>query len=114
MADKQTFGDLVASFRKKKGMSQKELAGKIRKDDGDPITPQYLNDIEHDRRNPGSSQLISEFSRVLGVEKDKLYFLAGQVPEDIRSSSVDLKKVAGAFAVFRRTLTDKTNKRSKQ
>ncbi|MDQ2843411.1 MAG: helix-turn-helix transcriptional regulator [Acidobacteriota bacterium] len=111
MADKQTFGQLIAAARKKKGLSQKELAGKIKKDDGSPITPQYLNDIEHDRRNPGSSQLIGEFSRVLGIEKYMLFFLAGQVPDDIRNRSVDLHKVPEAFAVFRRTLTDKDNKR---
>lgn len=112
MAEKQTFGQLIATARKKKGLSQKELAGKIKKEGGEPITPQYLNDIEHDRRKPGSSQLIGEFSRVLGLEKYMLYFLAGQVPDDIRSRSVDLDKVSEAFAVFRRTLTDKNNKRS--
>jgi transposase len=29
-------------------LSQKDLAAKIRKEDGTAISPQYLNDIEHD------------------------------------------------------------------
>jgi len=43
-------------------MSQKELAGKIKKEDGLPISAQYLNDIEHDRRNPPSEFLIAQIA----------------------------------------------------
>ena len=52
--DLTSFGRAVASARKEKQLSQKELAGLIRKEDGQTITPQYLNDIEHDRRSPSS------------------------------------------------------------
>ena len=46
----QTFGKAIADARKALKISQKELAYKILKEDGEPITPQYLNDIERDRR----------------------------------------------------------------
>jgi hypothetical protein len=36
--------------RKKLGISQKNLADRIKKEDGQSISPQYLNDIERDRR----------------------------------------------------------------
>jgi hypothetical protein len=52
--DMSSFGGAIASGPKAKSMSQKELAAKIVKEDGQPITPQYLNDIEHDRRSPSS------------------------------------------------------------
>jgi len=53
---KKTVGQTIREARIK-GMTQKELAAKImRKEEGreeeKPITPQYLNDIEHDRRTP--------------------------------------------------------------
>ena len=112
MAEKQTFGQIIAQARKKKGLAQNELAGRIKKSDGGYITPQYLNDIEHDRRNPGSSQLIGEFARILDLEEDVLYFLSGHVPDDIRSRSTDLQKVSEALVAFRRTLTDRSKKRT--
>ena len=40
-----TFGELISEGRKKKGLSQKELAAKVLKEDGSAISPQYLNDI---------------------------------------------------------------------
>ena len=48
----KTFGRIIAEARKGLGISQKDLAAKTRKEDGTPISPQYLNDIEHDRRDP--------------------------------------------------------------
>ena len=58
--DMSSFGSAIASGRKKKGLSQKKLAAKITKEDGEAITPQYLNDIEHDRRKPSSDQKNSQ------------------------------------------------------
>jgi transcriptional regulator with XRE-family HTH domain len=46
------FGTLISEARRSKGLSQKDLAAKVKKEDGQAISPQYLNDIEHDRRNP--------------------------------------------------------------
>ncbi|HYW46720.1 MAG TPA: helix-turn-helix transcriptional regulator [Bryobacteraceae bacterium] len=58
----KTFGTIIAEARRAVGMSQKELAGKIKKEDGLPISAQYLNDIEHDRRNPPSEFLIAQIA----------------------------------------------------
>jgi transcriptional regulator with XRE-family HTH domain len=46
-----TFGEIVAQARKRKLLSQKELAALIKKEDGQSISAQYLNDIERNRRN---------------------------------------------------------------
>src|SRR5262245_43587519 len=82
--DISTFGRAVSSARKAKGLSQKELAAKIRKEDGEAITPQYLNDIEHDRRNPQSDHLVKEFAKVLQIDAQTLYAIVGLLPEHER------------------------------
>jgi hypothetical protein len=44
-ADAPTFGRFITEARKKLNMSQKELTAKILREDGESISPQYLNDI---------------------------------------------------------------------
>ena len=99
-----TFGQTVAKARKDRGVSQRELALKVVKEDGTPISPQYLNDIERDRRNPPGDYLLEQLARAFDLDKDYLYFLAGKLPSDMRSGSKSPKQVAEAFKAFRRTL----------
>src|SRR3546814_7067475 len=63
------FGRQISKARKAKALSQKELAAKIMKEeDGTAISPQYLNDIEHDRSSPTSDHLIRQFAELLNIE----------------------------------------------
>lgn len=96
-----TFGRTVSKARKDKGLSQKELAALIKRDDGASISPQYLNDIEHDRRSPSSDHLVKQFARVLEIDLDYLYYLADRFPEDIRKSGLSEKDVSEAMMAFR-------------
>src|SRR2546422_535632 len=96
-----TFGQVIAQKRKEAGLSQKELALKIRKEDGTPISPQYLNDIEHDRRNPPAGPLIEQFAKVLNAKPDYLYYLAGDLPADLKRPHADEDRVAEAYSAFR-------------
>ncbi len=101
-----TFGQAIAKARKAKGLSQKELAALIVKDeDGGAISPQYLNDIEHDRRSPTSDYLIRRFAKVLDEEEGYLFVLAGKIPEDLRRRAKDSDKIVEGFANFRKTIT---------
>jgi len=102
--DTSSFGRAIASSRKELKMSQKDLAAKIRKEDGTPITPQYLNDIEHDRRSPTSDHMVKEFARVLGLNPDVLYWLAGRVPHDVKRRHISPEKIDQAFTAFRKAL----------
>ncbi len=97
-----TFGQIVADARKKAGLSQKDLAARIVKEDGTPISPQYLNDIERDRRNPPSDFMIEQLAELLGVPKDMLYHQAGEVPKDLRETEADEERVVEAWTAFRR------------
>lgn len=98
------FGQLIAEARKKAKLSQKELAARVKKEDGQPISPQYLNDIEHDRRNPPSEFIMRQLAKVLKIELDVLYYYAGKLPSDLRESGADPDKVVAAYRAFRREL----------
>lgn len=98
-----TFGKYIANARKRRQMSQKELASRIRREEDDsPISPQYLNDIERDRRNPTSDHLIQQFAKVLDVDPDYLSYLAGTFPEEIRRKNLSEEAVKQVFHAFRR------------
>ncbi len=67
-ADGVTFGQAISKARKALGLSQKERAARVMKEEGGgSISPQYLNDIEHDRRSPSSGHLIRQFSGILNI-----------------------------------------------
>jgi len=100
-----TFGAYIAEARKALQMSQKELAALIkREEDGQPISPQYLNDIEHDRRSPSSDHLIQQFADVLKLKTDYLHYLVGKLPDEIRRKNLSEKDVEKAFMAFRKTV----------
>ena len=99
----QTFGHAISQARKALGWSQKELAQKILREDGESISPQYLNDIEHDRRNPSSDRMVQQFAEVLGMEVDWLYYLAGKFPADLRERKLTQREFTAGMVAFRAT-----------
>jgi transcriptional regulator with XRE-family HTH domain len=99
-----TFGTQIAEARKALGLSQKDLASKITKDDQEPISPQYLNDIEHDRRNPPSEDMIKQFAKQLKLQVEILFYLSGKLPEDLQNPSVEQEKIVAAYQAFRKAL----------
>lgn len=103
-----TFGQAIAGARQRAGVSQKQLAGRIKKEDRQPISPQYLNDIEHDRRGAPSDLLIREFAKALKIKVEYLYYLAGELPADVKGQEVDEATVVAAYEAFRRRLRAST------
>lgn len=103
-----TFGQIVADARKKACLSQKDLAARITKEDGTPISPQYLNDIERDRRNPPSEYLIGQFARVLGIPENYLYYMVDQLPPTMRDRNRPPEDVERAFVAFRGEMKKRT------
>lgn len=101
------FGNVIAGARKRSGLTQKELASRVRKEDGTSISPQYLNDIERNRRNPPSGHLLMQFARALALEPDYLHFVAGQIPPTLAKRGYDEERVLHAFKAFRRELDKK-------
>ena len=99
-----SFGQAIGKARK--GLSQKELAALVVKDEeGGAISPQYLNDIEHDRRSPTSDHLIKQFAKVLEEDEGYLFVLAGKIPDDVRKQATNRDQVVASFANFRKSIT---------
>ena len=106
---KKTFGQMIREKRQALGLSQKELASQITKEDGSPISPQYENDIEFDRREPPSERMIEQYAKILGFPVDGLILAAGKVPEDVRSMAAEWPEEARqVFRAFRKKRGDNT------
>jgi transcriptional regulator with XRE-family HTH domain len=102
MVDEQTFGRAISSARKEKAWSLRDLAELILREDGSPISVQYLNDIEHNRRSPSSDRMVRQFADALAINPDWLYYLAGRFPHDVREKKLSEKELADAMVAFRR------------
>jgi transcriptional regulator with XRE-family HTH domain len=101
----KTFGAIISEARRAKELSQKDLASKVLKEDGQPISPQYLNDVERDRRNPPSEPIIVQLAKILDLDKDVLCLAAGMIPDDLkRIATAQPERVVQAFRAFRRAV----------
>ena len=87
-------GTYIKAARTRKHILQKDLAIKIQ------ITPQYLNDLENDRREP-SDATLQRLSAILGLNSDYAYMLVGKLPPDLRRT-VTKGKMAKAYRIMRR------------
>lgn len=105
-----TFGQAISSARKQLGLSQKDLAARVIKADGNAISPQYLNDLERDRRNPPSDYLLAQVAAALDLPRDYVYYLAGRYPEGVHDINYDIEAVQEAFGAFRRVLRERSAK----
>lgn len=97
---------MIAAARKAAGISQKDLAASILKEDGSPISAQYLNDVEHERRNPPSEKIIEQLARRLKLSKEQLMAAAGLMPSDLKEKLIKMSKrdAEVAFRAFRKEL----------
>ena len=62
----KTFGQVITEARKKAGLTQKEVAARLKREDGRVVDAPYLNAMEHDRRYPPSNHLIDQLAEMLG------------------------------------------------
>ena len=75
-----TFGEAITRARKDKRLSQKQVAAGTLKEDDQAISAQYLNDIEHDRRNPPQRIHRSPVGEYLGSRLGLSALLGREVP----------------------------------
>lgn len=99
-----SLGETITEARKRLGLSQKDLARSVRKTAGGSITPQYLNDIEHNRRTPSSPEIIEQLAKTLKVDSEVLYYKAGTLPRHLKKRSVRPDRIVAAFGAFRKEL----------
>lgn len=101
----RTFGQVLTEARKTIGLTQKEVAERLRRGDGRKVLPPYLNDLEHDRRYPPENEVIEQLARILKVSADVLYFYAKRVPGDVSRAAAD-SEVEAAYEAFRRVVDE--------
>ena len=78
--DFTTFGQTILNARKQKDLSLKQCASLIYKEDGSPISFQYLSEIENGRRNPPSVFIMEQLAKVLDIPIEILYFHSKIIP----------------------------------
>jgi len=100
----KTFGEVIAELRKERGLTQKALASQIKKKDGIAIGIAYINDIEHDRRNPPSPDFVVQLAAVLGVPPEVLQYYAGRLPPDEKPGDPSHQQIVAAYRAFRRKI----------
>jgi len=88
------FGQVIAKLRREKNLQLKELAALVKREDGQPVSFQYISDLEHGRRPAPSDHLIDEFARAFGVSRQFLYLQARRLPSDFKPPADE--KVADA------------------
>lgn len=104
----RTLGQVIASARQSRRLSQKAVASAIVMPDGNKsMSPAYLNDIEHDRRRPSSPETINAIAQALSLDRDYLLMLsAGQMPPDLqeKAAATDTETYREALDAFRAAL----------
>ena len=102
----KTFGQVLTAARKKAGLTQREVAARLSREDGRPVDPPYLNAVEHDHRYPPEDRVIEQLAKMLGISADVLYFHANRQPADVKAE-VDQARVEAAYRAFRKALRGK-------
>jgi transcriptional regulator with XRE-family HTH domain len=99
-----SFGEVITAARRRAGLTQRELSQRVLKEDGRPLSIQYINDIENSKRNPPSEFFLQQLAVILELPSDYLFWLAGQLPKDLLTGSPRPEEVQAAFDAFRRVL----------
>ena len=103
----QTLGQFIVKRRKELGLAGREVVAEVRNSDGKPISIPFLVDLEHDRRKP-SDEVLEQLAKVLKVDSDVLYFLAGRFPADLSATTVNsAQELAAGWKAFRREVKRK-------
>lgn len=100
-----SFGEIIAAARRRAGLNQRDAAKLIKKKDGEPISVQYLSEIENDHRNIPSNHLIDEIARAYKVSREYLYYQAGRLTPDL-PKAVEERQFAAAYRDFRKRLKE--------
>lgn len=100
----ETLGGVVSARRKELGLTQKQVSQMVVKEDGTSITPQFLNDVERNRRRPSPLvlQRLAEALGWTGAAADRVHFIARTMPPDIDFNQVEQSRWSEAIQAFRR------------
>jgi transcriptional regulator with XRE-family HTH domain len=97
----KSFGELIASRRRDLGLTQTDLAGRIKGRSGAPVSQQRITDIEHDRFGVPRRPILEQLARALQLDIDVLYLWGRVIPSDIRAEGLSEEKIKEAWRAFR-------------
>ena len=97
----RSLGAMVAAERRERGFTYNQLAQLVLRPDGKPVSPTFLNDIEHDRRRPGP-EVLAELAAALGLSPDDLHLAAGQLPPDLIAGRVTQERLQQVLDAIQR------------
>lgn len=100
------FASMIRARRKELGLTQKQVCGRIRTEEGRAIGQTYLAEIERGHHPNPRPHLIEEFARALEIDRDVLYLAARQVPPEVAEELRRLtpEQRAAAWRVFKRAV----------
>ena len=98
-----TLGKKIMATRLGLGLTLKELASRVRKEDGEAISIQFLNDIEHDRRKP-SPHVAEDIAKALKLDPLYIKALADQPISNRPASSYPEDRLQRAIKAYRQQL----------
>lgn len=86
MLKSKTFGGYIKTLRAARNIGQREMARII------DVSPSYLNDIENNKRNAPSKQVIKKIAETLEANLENLYDIAGKTSNRISPDLPDIIK----------------------
>jgi transcriptional regulator with XRE-family HTH domain len=106
------FGQVMTEARKRARLSQKEVAERLKREDGSPVDSPYLNPVEHDRRRLPPDHLVEQLAKIPGISADYLFYHARRMPSDL-NGEIEHEEVEAAWQAFRKVFTVKSQARRK-
>ena len=102
----KSFGEIIHELRKQGGLTQCQLASRVKKKDGSAISMAYMNDIERGHRGPPGPDMVAEFAHALNVPEEVLQFYAGRIWASGHKCSQDppSERIVAAYRAFYREL----------
>jgi len=97
----KSFGELIAHRRKELGLTQMDLAGRIKGRSGETVSQQRITDIEHDRFGVPRRPILKQLARALKLDIDVLYLWGRVLPSDIRAEGLSEDAIKEAWRAFR-------------
>lgn len=97
----KSFGELIARRREELGLTQTELAARIKGRSGETVSQQRITDIEHDRFGVPRRPILNQLARALKLDLDVLYLWGRVVPPDIRAEGLREETIKAAWQAFR-------------
>jgi transcriptional regulator with XRE-family HTH domain len=76
----ESFGTKLREYRRRTGMSQRELARRVGTDFS------YISKIENNRLPPPAADTVVKICEVLDIDQNELLALTGKLPSDVQSS----------------------------